>query len=175
MKSKNIPADIRTKSIKEAQNEIKGIIAKLENTETDLESSIEQYNRMMHLNFHIQELFKKKANEIKQYTLDKNGGEHNLHGGLAGFHKKVWAASVQETTDSVAVTFTLTSPDGEGGFPGTVNVEACYSLDQNNELSLVITANTDKETPLSFTQHAYFTLSNDPQVGNTLLHIDADK
>ena len=110
-----------------------------------------------------------------EYTLDKNGGEHNLHGGLAGFHKKVWAASVQETTDIVAVTFTLTSPDGEGGFPGTVNVEACYSLNQNNELSLVITANTDKETPLSFTQHAYFTLSNDPQVGNTLLHIDADK
>ena len=73
MKLKNIPADIRAKSIKEAQSEIKEIITKLENTETDLESSIEQYNRMMHLNFHIQELFKKKANEIKQSNLDKNG------------------------------------------------------------------------------------------------------
>ena len=73
MKSKNIPADIRTKSIKEAQIEIKEIITKLENTETDLESSIEQYNRMLYLNSHIQEQFKKKANEIKQSTLDKNG------------------------------------------------------------------------------------------------------
>ena len=73
MKSKNIPADIRAKSIKEAQNEIKGIIAKLENAETKLEDSIEQYNRMIYLNSHIQEQFKKKANEIKQYTLDKNG------------------------------------------------------------------------------------------------------
>ena len=73
MKLKNIPADIGVKSIKEAQSEIKEIITKLENTETDLESSMEQYNRMMHLNFHIQELFKKKANEIKQSTLDKNG------------------------------------------------------------------------------------------------------
>ena len=72
MKLKNIPADIRTKSIKEAQSEIKEIITKLENTETDLENSMEQYNRMIYLNFHIQEQFKKKANEIKQATLDKN-------------------------------------------------------------------------------------------------------
>jgi len=73
MKLKNIPADIRIKSIKEAQSEIKEIITKLENTETDLEGSMEQYNRMIYLNFHIQEQFKKKANEIKQSTLDKNG------------------------------------------------------------------------------------------------------
>ena len=70
MKSKNIPADIRSKSIKEAQNEIKVIIAKLENSETSLENSIEQYERMMQLNYHIHEQFKKKAKEIKQSSLD---------------------------------------------------------------------------------------------------------
>ena len=68
MKSKNIPADIRAKSIKEAQNEIKEIMAKLENNETNLENSIEQYNRMIQLNYHIQEEFKKKATEIKKYS-----------------------------------------------------------------------------------------------------------
>ena len=73
MKLKNIPADISAKSIKEAQNEIKEIITKLENTETDLENSMAQYNRMIYLNFHIQEQFRKKANEIRQSTLDKNG------------------------------------------------------------------------------------------------------
>ena len=73
MKLKNIPADIRAKSIKEAQSEIKEIITKLENTETDLESSMEEYNRMIYLNFHIQEQFRKKAREIKRTTLDKNG------------------------------------------------------------------------------------------------------
>ena len=72
MKSKNIPVDIRTKSIKEAQNDIKQIIEKLENTETNLEDSIEQYNRMIQLNYHIQDQFKQKANEIKQSTLHKN-------------------------------------------------------------------------------------------------------
>ena len=70
MKSKNIPADIRSKSIKEAQNEIKVIITKLENSETNLENSIEQYERMMQLNYHIHEQFKKKAKEIKQSSLD---------------------------------------------------------------------------------------------------------
>ena len=73
MKLKNIPADIIVKSIKEAQSEIQEIITKLENTETDLENSMEQYNRMIYLNLHIQEQFRKKANAIKHSTLEKNG------------------------------------------------------------------------------------------------------
>ena len=50
MKSKKIPADIKLKSIKEAQNEIKEIITNLENSDTNLEESMDKYNRMMHLN-----------------------------------------------------------------------------------------------------------------------------
>ena len=69
MKSKNIPADIRAKSVKEAQNEIKEIIKKLENTETKLEDSIEKYNRMMQLNYHIQDQFKQKTKEINHDSL----------------------------------------------------------------------------------------------------------
>ena len=65
MKSKNIPADIKIKSIKEAQSEIKQIISNLEDSDTNLEESIDKYNRMMHLNNHIQEQFKKKLKEIR--------------------------------------------------------------------------------------------------------------
>tara|TARA_Y100000590_G_scaffold188538_1_gene214894 strand:+ start:186 stop:425 length:240 start_codon:yes stop_codon:yes gene_type:complete len=72
MKSKNIPADIKSKTIKEAQNEIQEIIEKLENTDTNLEDSIEQYNRMMQLNNHIQSEFKQKAKEIKRFAVNKN-------------------------------------------------------------------------------------------------------
>ena len=72
MKLKNIPADIRIKSIKEAQDEIKQIIEKLENIEINLEDSIEQYNRMIQLNYHIQDQFRQKASEINQSTLYKN-------------------------------------------------------------------------------------------------------
>ena len=72
MKSKNIPADIKSKSIKEAQNEIKQIILNLENAETNLEESIDRYNRMMQLNYHIQEQFKKKLKEIKEHNFGNN-------------------------------------------------------------------------------------------------------
>ena len=75
MKSKNIPVDIRAKSTKEAQNEIKQIIEKLENTETNLENSIEQYNRMIQLNYHIQDQFRKKAKEINKQTASKRKKE----------------------------------------------------------------------------------------------------
>ena len=72
MKSKNIPADIKLKSIKEAQNEIKDIIANLENKDANLEESMEKYNRMMQLNNHIQEQYKKKIKEIKNSDFDNN-------------------------------------------------------------------------------------------------------
>ena len=71
MKSKNIPADIKKKSIKEAQTEINDIIEKLENSEAKLEKSIDVYNRVLQLNQHIHEQFKKKAIEIKKTSNKK--------------------------------------------------------------------------------------------------------
>ena len=65
MKSKNIPADIKSKSIKEAQSEIKDIISNLEDNNTNLEESMDKYNRMMHLNEHIRDQFKKQLTEIR--------------------------------------------------------------------------------------------------------------
>ena len=65
MKSKSIPADIKSKSIKEAQSEIKDIISNLEDNDTNLEESMDKYNRMMHLNEHIRDRFKKKLKEIR--------------------------------------------------------------------------------------------------------------
>ena len=72
MKSKNIPHDIKVKSIQEAQNEVKQILQKLEDSDVNLEESLEDYNRMINLNNHIKECFKKKANEIKLLIKKKN-------------------------------------------------------------------------------------------------------
>ena len=78
MKSKKIPADIKLKSIKEAQNEIKEIITNLENSDTNLEESMGKYNRMMHLNEHISEQFKKKLKEIRNSNFkDKRNPSNN--------------------------------------------------------------------------------------------------
>ena len=71
MKSKNIPADIRANSIKEAQNEIKEIINNLESEGVNLEQSIDIYNRMIQLNNHIQEEFKKKLKQIKKSRFEE--------------------------------------------------------------------------------------------------------
>ena len=68
MKSKNIPADIKFKSIKEAQNEIKEIITNLEDNDTNLEESMDKYNRMMYLNEHIREQFKKQLKEVRNFN-----------------------------------------------------------------------------------------------------------
>ena len=72
MKSKNIPDDIKSKSIKEAQNEIKDIISNLENTEINLEESLDKYNRMMQLNYHIQEQFREKLKKIQNANFSDN-------------------------------------------------------------------------------------------------------
>ena len=78
MKSKKIPADIKLKSIKEAQNEIKEIITNLENSDTNLKESIDKYNRMMYLNEHISEQFKEKLKEIRNSNFkDKRNPSNN--------------------------------------------------------------------------------------------------
>ena len=69
MNSKNITADIKSKSIKEAQSEIKDIISKLEDNNTNLEESMDKYNRMMHLNEHIRNQFKRQLKEIRNSNL----------------------------------------------------------------------------------------------------------
>ena len=64
MKNENIPADIKSKSLKETRDEIDTILTKLENKETNLNESINDYQRLILLNRHVDELFKKKFKEI---------------------------------------------------------------------------------------------------------------
>ena len=64
MKNENIPADVKSKSLKEARDEINDILNKLERKDTDLAGSINDYKRLIQLNNHIDVLFKKKVKEI---------------------------------------------------------------------------------------------------------------
>ena len=64
MKNENIPAEVKSKSLKEARDEINDILNKLESKDADLSSSVEDYNRLIQLNNHIDRLFKKKVREI---------------------------------------------------------------------------------------------------------------
>ena len=64
MKNENIPAEVKSKSLKEARDEINDILNKLESKEVDLSASIDDYKRLIQLNNYIDKLFKKKVREI---------------------------------------------------------------------------------------------------------------
>ena len=64
MTSKNIPSDIKNKSIKETREEINKILEKIEKGDTNLESHASDYDKLLKLNKHMDELFKKKLKEI---------------------------------------------------------------------------------------------------------------
>ena len=64
MKNENIPADVKSKSLKEARNELNDILNKLESKDVDLASSMKDYKRLIQLNNHIDILFKNKVREI---------------------------------------------------------------------------------------------------------------
>tara|TARA_B100000963_G_C22581749_1_gene651159 strand:- start:1385 stop:1603 length:219 start_codon:yes stop_codon:yes gene_type:complete len=68
MKNENIPADIKSKSLKEARDEIDEILNKLESKDADLSESIDDYQRLIKLNKHIDILFKMKVKEISKNT-----------------------------------------------------------------------------------------------------------
>lgn len=102
------------------------------------------------------------------FNLIANLPPNMLHGGgEIGFHNKIW--KVDDVTDN-SVKFSLTSPDGEGGFPGELKVSALYRWSEDNELSLNLTGETDKATVINLTNHAYFNLKG-ATAGNALDHI----
>ena len=73
MKNENILADIKSKSLKEAREEIDRILAKLESQDIDLNNSLGDYERLIQLNKHIDSLFKKKFKEIFSNKKLQNG------------------------------------------------------------------------------------------------------
>ncbi|MFZ4768359.1 MAG: aldose epimerase family protein [Roseimicrobium sp.] len=106
----------------------------------------------------------------KAYTLATNNGPNHLHGGKEGFDKKVWRASTLYRPNGVGVELFYTSPDGEEGYPGTLNCRVAYLLTSNNSLEIEYTATTDKPTVVNLTNHSYFNLAGEGK-GSILDHV----
>jgi len=119
-------------------------------------------NRIAHGEFTLDE---------QQYTLATNndpaGIPCHLHGGPDGYHAKIWHGELLSEENRQGVRLTLSSPDGEEGYPGNLDVTVTYWLNDTsdssdaNELSWHATATTDKATPINLINHTYWNLSGD--------------
>ena len=90
----------------------------------------------------------------KEYQVSQNQGENSLHGGYEGFDRKVWQVKLLE--DGVALSYT--SPDGEEGYPGTLEVTAAYRFTRQGTLTLTMEALAREDTVVSLTHHGYWNL-----------------
>lgn len=108
----------------------------------------------------------------KEYTLCQNDGRNHLHGGKVGYNERMWTVASAEND---TVVLTLDSPDGEEGYPGRVQVKVTYSLDENDAFTIRYEADTDKDTPVNLTNHAYFNLNGEGSITNHTLTLDCSR
>ena len=112
-----------------------------------------------------------------RYQLAANNGANHLHGGVRGFDKVVWKVDERAGEKGRSVTLRHRSPDGDEGYPGTLDVQVAYSLSDENDLFIEYAASTDKPTVVNLTNHAYFNLAGagkEDILGHELF-VDADK
>ncbi|WP_232826006.1 aldose epimerase family protein [Chitinophaga alhagiae] len=111
--------------------------------------------------------------DAAEYKLAANNNGNSLHGGLKGFDKAIWKATPLPGDSSLLLEHT--SPDGEEGYPGTLQAQVIYTLTANNGLKIEYVATTDKPTPVNLTNHTYFNLSagKDSTILNHVLQLDA--
>lgn len=109
-----------------------------------------------------------------EYSLAKNDNDkHHLHGGNIGFSKRLWTGEVQ---DEILV-LTLTSADGDEGYPGNVCVTVKYELTSDNRIIMNYSAVADKDTIINLTNHSYFNLNGHKSgsISNHLLKLNCDR
>ena len=92
------------------------------------------------------------------FHLDKNEGENHLHGGYNGFHKKHWEL-IEYDKKQKFVILSISSSDLESGYPGNLNCNVKYSLNNQNEFKIEFFAKSDKDTIFNPTSHSYFNLN----------------
>ena len=108
------------------------------------------------------------------YQIAKSEGNNTLHGGMVGIDKKIW--QIVEASEK-SVTLGTSCADGEEGYPGNVTIRVIYTFDDNNAFTLHYEAETDKDTLINLTNHAYFNLSGNAKrkIEDHILRVQADE
>jgi len=105
-----------------------------------------------------------------------NGIPCHLHGGNAGFDKRLWSSRPVRDSHRAGVEFSYLSSDGEEGYPGNLSTTLTYRLSEKNELSIEFRATTDRTTIVNLTNHVYWNLTADPsrQITGHHVQLEAD-
>lgn len=109
----------------------------------------------------------------KEYVLATNNGVNHLHGGPGGFDRVLWSVAEEPGAGASSVIMRYTSPNGEEGYPGTMEVRVRFELTDNNELQFHYTATSDADTIVNLTNHAYFNLGTDTTICDHILKLNA--
>ena len=107
----------------------------------------------------------------KSYQLPLNDKTNSLHGGGQGFDKKVWRILSVTDGPTASVAMALTSPDGDSGYPGKLDVKVTYSLDETGALTIAFDAASDKPTIVNMTNHALFNLAGEGSPAGAMGHV----
>jgi aldose 1-epimerase len=107
----------------------------------------------------------------RTYALDANDGSNTLHGGALGFDKADW--QIEDAAEN-SVRLSHTSPDGDQGFPGRMNVTVEYAVDDAS-LRILYAASSDRDTVVNLTNHTYFNLCGSGDVSRQVLQIFANR
>ncbi|MGW3293524.1 aldose epimerase family protein [Streptomyces xiamenensis] len=97
----------------------------------------------------------------REHRLPVNSGEHSLHGGTTGFDRRLWDITPFDGPRGTGLTLRRTSPDGEEGYPGTLDVRVDYTLTDGGAFRIDYTATTDAPTLVNLTSHTYFNLGGE--------------
>ena len=110
----------------------------------------------------------------REYTLETNDGPNHLHGGVHGLDKVLWKIDDVSSGPPARVVLSHVSPDGAGGYPGTLTITAAYTLNERNELAVEYRARTDRPTIVNITNHSFFNLAAKGDVLGHRLKLSAD-
>jgi len=105
----------------------------------------------------------------RRYELSANHGRHHLHGGRKGWDRAVWTAEPIDTPAGPSVAFTLRSPDGDEGYPGAIEAMTRYTLTDDNEVAIEMSATSDQTTLVNMVHHTYLNLGTEAN-GDILGH-----
>ena len=106
----------------------------------------------------------------KRYQLAQNDGTNSLHGGTQGFDKRNWKVEAVERGPVARLVLVLTSPDGDQGYPGKLDVKVTYTLDDAGDLGIVFEAVSDAPTVVNMTNHALFNLAGTHATEDAMRH-----